>query len=134
MRRIARAGIAVGILAATSLGRVDVAQAASPDDYYAEAEGQYATIEGRIGGGFLGNLFSGQVTLGEVEASLNSNGVDKLNGFKAPEGTMSGARGDLLTGGIAGFKLWTDHVKSTAPVESGPASTRYLPIPLGPIL
>lgn len=134
MRQIARVGVAVGILAATSFARFDVAHAATSDEYYAQADGQYATIEGRIAGGIVGNLFSGQLTLGEVEARLSSEGVDKLNGFKVPDGTKSGARGDLATGGVAGFKLWTDHVKSTAPVESGPASTRYLPIPLGPIL
>jgi hypothetical protein len=62
---------------------------------YANVLGQYATIEGSLGNAFFGDLFSGQITLGEFEALANSAGVAKLNGFAVPAGTKVGVRINL---------------------------------------
>jgi hypothetical protein len=134
VRLLIRASLAAGIAAATSISLPGTAHAAADQSYYADVEGQYATIEGTIGSAFLGDLFSGQVTIGELEAALDSKGVDKLNKFAAPSGTLSGARGDLVTVGAGPIKLQADHVQATAPVTSGPATRTYVPLSLRPFI
>jgi hypothetical protein len=134
VRLLRRASLAVGVAAATSITVTGGAQAADDNSYYADVQAQYATIEGSVGSAFLGDLFSGQVTLGELESALNSNGVKKLNKFATPDGTMSGARGDLANVGVGPLKIQTDHMQATAPVTSGPTERTYIPISLKPII
>lgn len=138
MRKQVRIGVATGILAATSLalvaGAPTGAQAATGNTYYADAQAQYVTVEGSVGGAFLGNLFSGKLQLGPLEATVNSQGLTDLNGEAAPAGAKSGARGDLAIPGLAGFQLSLDHVQSTAPAASGPATKTYLALPASPIV
>ncbi|MCX6395144.1 MAG: hypothetical protein NTV23_01510 [Propionibacteriales bacterium] len=139
MRQLVRAGIVLGILAASSVVRFDGSQAASSGEFYAEVEGQYATIEGSIGGDVFGagkkaNLLSGRLSLGELDSAVRSAGVRTLNGFAVPDGTKSGSRGDLVVGALAGHQLSKKYVQSTAPVPSGPASATLLPVSLAPIV
>lgn len=135
MRQLVRAGVVAGLVATTSMSMAGGAQAAPADDYYyADAQGQYATIEGSVGSAFLGDLLSGGITLGELQASLDSRGLTKLNGFAVPDGVKSGARGDLANVRASLIKIQTDHMQSTAPITTGPAKRTYLPIKFPPII
>lgn len=134
MRKLVRAGVVAGLVTTTSISMSGGAHAAPDDYYYADAQGQYATIEGSVGSAFLGDLLSGAITLGEVQASLDSRGVEKLNGFAVPDGVKSGARGDLANVRASLIKLQSDHMQSTAPVTTGPAKRTYLPVRFAPVI
>lgn len=135
MKRLVSSGWVAGVVVA-SAGVLGAAPAGAAGDtsYYADVQGQYATIEGSVGSAFLGNLLSGQITLGELESSASSGGISTLNGFAVPAGVKSGARGDLANVGAGPIKIQTDHVQSTAPTTTGPADRTYLPIALAPVI
>lgn len=136
MGRLSKVGVLLGVACAAtstmSLG--GPVQAAAGEEYYAHIEGQYATIEGSLGSSLLGNLFSGQLSFMVGETKLDSRGVDTINGFDAPTGAMAASRGEFGLGRLAGVPLSSDHIISTAPVSSGPASKTYVPVPVPPLL